>query len=193
VFKGVDFTGSWLVALADGNNLNFRLLATRMIDQKFQALPNGPFINVVGQTGTGNSFLADNQPTAKWVANLSATYNRGPLSLTGQGRYISDGIMDYNGLPPGVTPVPNSGQRNLSVNRVPSYAVFALSGSYMFEDVGALKSLQVFALVDNLFDKEPPVAVGGGAFGPSNGFGGTNPVFFDTQGRTYRLGIRTTF
>jgi outer membrane receptor protein involved in Fe transport len=56
-----------------------------------------------------------------------------------------------------------------------------------------LKVLQVFAAVDNVFDKSPPIAVGGGPFGPSNGFGGSNPVFFDTLGRTYRVGVRTTF
>ncbi len=74
-----------------------------MIDQKFQSVPGGPFINVVGQTGTGNSFLSDNQPTAEWQGTLSATYNQGPVSVTGQMRYVSDGIMDYLGALPGET------------------------------------------------------------------------------------------
>jgi hypothetical protein len=191
MFKGVDFSSSWLVQLAGENTLNFRLLATRMIDQNFQALPGGPFINVVGQTGTGNSFLADNQPTAKWVANLSATYNRGPFSVTGQGRYVSDGVMDYlAAVPPATAP---AGGRTVSTNEVPSYVMFSLSSSYSFEDLGFLKSLQIFGVVDNVLDKTPPTAVGGGAFGPSNANGGTNAIFFDTQGRTFRLGVRTTF
>ena len=191
MFKGVDFSGSYLWQLAGENSINFRLLATRMIDQKFQGTPGGPIINVVGQTGTGNSFLSDNQPTAKWQTNLSATYNRGPFSLTGQGRYISKGIMDYNGR---LTSEPTfTGSRTLSVNSVPSYAVFGLSGSYMFENLGVLKSLQIFGVIDNLLDRNPPIAPGGGGFGPSNVNGGTNAVFFDTQGRTYRLGLRTTF
>jgi iron complex outermembrane recepter protein len=83
--------------------------------------------------------------------------------------------------------------RTVSTNRVPSYQVFSLNGSYSFEDVGPLSGLQVFAAVDNLFDKEPPVAPGGGPFGPSNANGGTNAVFFDTLGRAFRLGVRTTF
>jgi outer membrane receptor protein involved in Fe transport len=99
--------------------------------------------------------------------------------------------MDYLGaVPPAVPP---AGGRTLSDNDVPSYQVFSLSGSYMFSDMGPLKSLQIFGVVDNVFDKVPPTAVGGGAFGPSNTNGGTNAVFFDTQGRTYRLGLRTTF
>jgi hypothetical protein len=33
-----------------------------------------------------------------------------------------------------------------------------------------------------------PVAVGIGGFGASNNFGGTNATFFDTLGRTFKLG-----
>ncbi len=191
VFKGVDFTGTYLWHVSDATSVDFRLLATRMIDQRFQSSPGNPVINVVGQTGTGNSFLSDNQPTSKWIANLSATYNHGPISVTGQGRYVSSGVMDYLGAVPPATPP--AGGRTLSTNDVPSYQVFSLSGSYMFSDWGPLKSFQVFGVVDNVLDKTPPTATGGGAFGPSNGNGGTNPVFFDTQGRTFRLGVRTTF
>jgi iron complex outermembrane receptor protein len=190
-FKGIDFTGSYHWEINGGNNVDFRLLATRMLDQKFQSTPDNPVINIVGQTGTGNSFLSDNQPTSKWIANLSATFTHGPISITGQGRYVSSGVMDYLGaVPPATAP---AGGRTVSANDVPSYQVFSLSGSYMFSDMGPLKSLQIFAVVDNLFDKTPPTAAGGGPFGPSNVNGGTNAVFFDTQGRTYRLGLRTTF
>jgi iron complex outermembrane recepter protein len=200
-FKGVDFTGSYSRQF-DNSSLYIRLLATKMIDQLFQNTPGGAFINVVGQTGTGNNFLADNQPAAEWLANLSATWTRGPLSVTGQVRYVADGIMDFNGITPndprfaaiaaGTATVP-LGQRTISDNFVESYEVFALSGSYRWEGFGPLESVQIFGLVDNLFDKEPPIAPGGGAFGPANANGGTNPIFFDTQGRTFRLGVRTTF
>jgi outer membrane receptor protein involved in Fe transport len=189
-YEGIDFTSSYLWQLTD-SNVNFRLLATKMMDQNFQNVPGGPFINVVGQTGTGNSFLSDNQPTAEWQATLSATYNRGPLAVTGNVRYVSDGIMDYNGVVPPAVPGP--GQRGISVNHVPSYQVFGLTSSYTFENVGPLKTFQVWGAVDNVFDKEPPIAVGGGAFGASNANGGTNAIFFDTLGRTFKLGLRTSF
>jgi len=194
-YKGIDFTGSYELDLGNASSLYFRLLATRMIDQNFQPTPGQPFVNVVGQTGTGNSFLSDNQPTADWRGALSATWNRGPLSFTGQMQYVSGGIMDYNGITPGDPRFssPPPGTRTVNTNRVPSYQVFTLSGSYRFDGVGPLSSLQLFATVDNLFDKEPPVAPGGGAFGPSNDNGGTNAVFFDTLGRSYRVGLRTRF
>jgi iron complex outermembrane receptor protein len=192
IFKGIDFTSSYLWQVNETNALSFRLLATHMIDQKFKSLATDPYTNVVGQTGTGNSFLSDNQPTAKWNANLSATWTHGPLALTGQARFVSAGEMDYNGITSG-TPAAGTQQRLLSDNHVPSYQVFALAGNYTFDNVGPLRTLQVWALIDNLFDRDPPVAVGGGAFGPSNNYGGTNPVFFDTLGRTFKLGIRTQF
>jgi iron complex outermembrane recepter protein len=132
-----------------------------------------------------------------------ATWNMGPASITGQMRYVSDGIFDYRGVSlgdpclntgPNGTPVAsNATCRSISTNRVPSYTVFSLNGSYRFEDVGPLSMLQVYASIDNLFDKDPPVAVGGGAFGPSNMNGGTNAVFFDTMGRAFRIGVRSTF
>jgi outer membrane receptor protein involved in Fe transport len=47
--------------------------------------------------------------------------------------------------------------------------------------------------VNNIFNKQPPFTVGGGDFGPSNSYGGTNPIFFDTMGLAYRVGFRLSF
>jgi outer membrane receptor protein involved in Fe transport len=194
-YKGVDITATYLWQINDLNSLNFRLLGTNMIDQKFQTLPNLPEYNVVGQTGTANSFLSDNQPAPKWQGVLTSTWTRGPLSLTGQGHFVGHGKFNYRGAlqnPDGTFPA-LTGQllsgATLSTNRVPSYAVFGLSGSYEFESVGPVKNFQIFATVDNLFDRDPPIAAGNGA----NGNGGTNPIYFDTLGRFYRLGLRTNF
>ena len=41
-----------------------------MMDQHFQSQPGGAFLNVVGQTGTGNNFLADNQPAARMASRI---------------------------------------------------------------------------------------------------------------------------
>ena len=115
---------------------------------------------------------------------------RGPVSVTGQVRYVGDGIMDYNGqVFTGTQPA--APLVSMDRNRVPSYAVFSLNGSYMFSDLGPLKSMQLFASIDNIFDREPPVATGTGFGGAA--FGGTNAVFYDTLGRAFRVGVRTTF
>jgi iron complex outermembrane receptor protein len=190
LYKGVDLTGSYSIDLGAARALDFRLLATRMIDQMYQPLVNGPFVNVVGQTGQGNSFLADFQPTAKWTSNLTGTYSQGPMSFTGQMRWVSSGTMNYNGVETGQV-APANGYV-LSSNHIPSYEVFNLNASYKLPELVGV-NMTVFGSVNNLLDKTPPVAVGVGAFGASNGYGGTNPVFYDTFGRTFKLGVRATF
>lgn len=195
VYKGVDISATYLWAINDVDTITFRLLGTHMIDQRYQTLPTLPEYNVVGQTGTANNFLTDYQPAPKWQGNLTATWTHGPLSLTGQGRFVSHGTFNYRGAtanPDGTFPPltgPLLSGATLSTNRVPSYAVFGLSGSYQFDNVGPAKSFQVFATIDNLFDRDPPVAAGNGA----NANGGTNPIYFDTLGRFYRLGVRANF
>ena len=53
------------------------------------------------------------------------------------------------------------------------------------------ESIEVFGAIDNLFDKKPPVAPGGGGLGGSNY--PTNPVYFDTFGARFRTGVRVKF
>jgi outer membrane receptor protein involved in Fe transport len=189
-YKGFDVTGNYRVDFT-GSSLNFRLLATHMTEQLFQPVPGQPFVNVVGQTGTSNSFLSDYQPTADWVANFATTYSRNRATVTGQVRWVSSGVMNYYGITPGDPGYATAALPlvTMSDNGVPAYSVFNLAGSYDFKIKGS--TLQFFAAVNNVFDKNPPVAAGAGFGG--NGNGGTNPVFFDALGRSYRVGIRATF
>jgi outer membrane receptor protein involved in Fe transport len=182
-FKGLDFSSTYSMQLNNGANLTFRLLAENMMRQVFQNNPRTAPVNIVGQTGTANTFLSDNQPQPKWTGSLTSTYAQGPVAVTGQVRFVSHGITDYND-PSGL---------NYAVGRVSSYQVFTLSGTYNLKNLATVDNLQLFAVVDNLFNKQPPFASGASAFGLSNGNGGTNPVFFDTLGRMYRVGLRMTF
>ena len=47
------------------------------------------------------------------------------------------------------------------------------------------KQINLWANISNLFDRDPPL-LGGGS-------GGTQPIFYDTMGRLYRVGIRAEF
>ena len=60
------------------------------------------------------------------------------------------------------------------------------SGSYDLGGKGQGKGTQIFWAVNNLLNKDPPVAPGGNAYP-------TNPVFFDTLGQRVRLGVRFSF
>lgn len=60
------------------------------------------------------------------------------------------------------------------------------SGSYDFQRAAGDNRMQLFWAINNLLDEDPPVAPGGNQYP-------TNPVFFDTLGRRYRVGLRFAF
>lgn len=196
LYRGFDITSSYKLTMGDYGALNLRLLATRMLEQSFQPTPDpASRVNVVGQVGTANNFLSDNQPSADWIATLSATWVLGNFTATLQDRFVSSGKMNYLGTTPSdanYAALMATGRYTSSdVNSVPSYHVFALNAAYTFQDLGLAKSLRVWAGVDNLLDKDPPVATGTGFGGAANG--GTNAVFYDTIGRAYKVGVSLTF
>jgi outer membrane receptor protein involved in Fe transport len=49
--------------------------------------------------------------------------------------------------------------------------------------------VELFGNIDNVFDKDPQFASGGAGFGVAD----TNPIYFPTLGRTYRVGMRMQF
>lgn len=72
-------------------------------------------------------------------------------------------------------------QFNFVNPRLPTMSYFDLSASYHFRE-----SVEVRGGVNNLLDKDPPIAPGG------NGYP-TNPVYFDTYGMTWKVGFRARF
>ncbi len=208
--EGIDFSMNYLVDLQRFGTLNTRLLTTFMDQQTFQSacIPGVycPTYSILGQTGTGNGFLNDYTPDARWRGSLMITWSQGPLSITPNMTFVGHGVMDFLGVTPaqgklytetvdGTLPYPYNtyGLHPMPYNYVPSYFLFGLNGTYSFENVGPFTGLQLFAQISNLFNKTPPFTGGESEFGPSNAYGGTNPIFFDTMGLAYRIGFRMTF
>ncbi|MCC6632287.1 MAG: TonB-dependent receptor [Gammaproteobacteria bacterium] len=187
-YKGLDISGSYRLDMGDLGGLNFRLLATRMFTQKFSPVPGQAPVNIVGQTGTANSFLNDNNPSAKWNAQLSSTYLKGGFSTTLTAHYVGTGKKNYLGVDPSdgdwYIRAPSNWVR-YDDNSIGSYTVFGLNANYRFEGVMGAKSIDLWGNVANLLDRDPPL-VGGGS-------GGTQPIFYDTLGRYYKVGIRASF
>ena len=69
-------------------------------------------------------------------------------------------------------------------NRIDPYLNFSLNASYDMQ-VAPLRQFQVFASVNNLFDKSPPFTGGG--------ISGASAQYHDTMGRALRLGVRLKF
>jgi outer membrane receptor protein involved in Fe transport len=64
---------------------------------------------------------------------------------------------------------------------------FDLTFGYTFRDLG-----RVTILVNNVFDKEPPI-LGNTTGSPAFNSGNTFPSLFDTLGRTYSVNLKVTF
>ena len=206
--RGVDFSLNYLMDLGDIGRSILGCLRPGWTSRDFQSYPGGPVLSILGQTGTGNGFLNDYTPSARWRGSLLITWAKGPISITPNMNFVSKGVMDYLGVTPaqgalytetlnGTLPAALQayGFHPMPYNSVPSYFLFGLNATYSFANGGSemLKGLQLFLQVNNLFNKTPPFTGGENLFGPANVYGGTNPIFFDTLGLGYRIGFRLTF
>jgi outer membrane receptor protein involved in Fe transport len=140
--------------------------------------------------GSDSGFFSDWNGSPDWVHSLVLSYLRGPFMITAQGRYIASAIIDTNTpktdpSQPGFDPTLNGSITN---NRTSSHFTMNLTSSYNFSWAN-IESMEVFANIDNLFDKDPQYASGGAGFGVAS----TNPIYFPTLGRTYRIGVRMEF
>ncbi len=171
-----------LMSSAKGS-LAFRLQGTYALKTVIQTAQQH---DVAGQTGGDQGFLSDFASAPNFVANLTTSYLNGPATVTVQARWVSAGRLDKQN--PKLGPDDEGYNPNLTYSvsdpTVPSYYVVNLNGSYDFKWFG-LQSLQMFANVSNVFDREPPFSAGR--------VGGANAVYFDTLGRTYRVGMRMAF
>ncbi len=189
--RGVDFESSYQLPLPELNshlngNLNFRLLTSLLYNMTIDAgLGNAP-INYAGQTGPTGAFGGFNT-SPRWQSNFFATYANGPFSGTVQVRWIGPGTFEAvtpllgSPVAPGDPGYATTNANSINNNSVASATYLNLSGSY---DIGT--HVSVFASIENVLNRAPPLAPGG------NGYP-TNPVYFDTYGMTWRVGVKATF
>ncbi|MDR0779688.1 MAG: TonB-dependent receptor [Pseudomonadales bacterium] len=170
-----------------------RLLASHTLAQWVQPTQGSPALqNIAGVSGTPNSG-ADWEPAPRWSAQWFTTLTRGPIGITVQAKYVSAGLKNAAYIGPGQDGFAAGTQNSIDDNRVPSYLIWGLNAAYDIGlNVGGLKTgslkagrAQLFASIQNLFDKDPPLI--------GTGIGGTNPVLFDTVGRRYEFGMRARF
>lgn len=181
--RGVDYEGDYRMSMGNLGNLSFRLIASWLYDFSV----NG--VQYAGQTGPIASFN-DFNTSPKWQGNTFVTWSRGPLSGTVQFRFIGSGSQNATYIGPDspmysaiiANPAAYPTAVTINNNRVASAGYLNLAGSYDIWTRGE-QSVQLFAAINNVLNRDPPVAPGG------NGFP-TNPVYFDTYGLTWKLGIR---
>jgi hypothetical protein len=191
---GVDTSVDYSFPLQNGA-ISLRLLSTHAISTIVRSPPlfvGGEEVvrDLAGSVGSDSGFFSDWTGSPDWVHNLVFTYLRGPFMLTAQGRYFTDAIIDKN------TPKTDPSQEgydpllngSITINRTSSHFTLNLTGSYAVEASG-LEHMELFANIENALDKDPQFASGGAGFGVAS----TNPIYFPTLGRTYRVGVRLQF
>jgi iron complex outermembrane receptor protein len=189
--RGVDFETTYLLSLPEvsnslSGNLNFRLLTSLLYNMTIDDGLGSPPVDYAGQTGPTAAFGGFNT-SPRWQANFFTTYSNGPLSTTLQVRWVGRGTFEaitaFGGSPiaPGDAGYSPTNPNSINNNSVASATYINLSANY---DVTS--HVSVFAAIDNLLNKDPPFAPGG------NGYP-TNPVYFDTYGLFWKVGIRARF
>ena len=161
------------------------MLGTRTFSQEVNIVRNPlgqpPPTDIAGVVGNAVGFLSDYASAPDFVGNVITTWSRGDFSLTGQVRYIDDGVLDRTRVGPEDVGYNPANANSASYNSLSGYEVYTLSGTYNFDFSGG-NMMQVWASINNVTDEDPPLM--GGGFG--SGVGGTNPIFYDTAGRFQR-------
>lgn len=178
ITRGWDLELFYSMPVSSSGNVSFRALGT-VIDDLITVDSSGTAVNRAGMNGSPVS-----QPSGmpRYTINGYLTYSGDRFETQLQLRHISGGRYNTTLIGPdeeGYDPaLPNS----ISDNRVGAWTYVNLNASYEIWRDGD-RGLQVFGVVNNLFDKDPPVAL------PSS-FGPTNNVLYDVLGRRYRIGVR---
>jgi iron complex outermembrane recepter protein len=184
--EGLDFEVSYrtpLDAMVESWNgdLGIRIVANHALARVTDSGIAGP-TQVLDEAGFGS--------TPKWNINTQITYSLDAFRFTFINRWISKGRHD-NTLIECASNCPSgaaiSGFRTVNRNYLPSYNVSSATLTYRFYESGQ-SNAEAFVNVDNIFDRDPPVApnqIAGATYGLA-----TNASLYDTLGRRYRAGIR---
>jgi iron complex outermembrane receptor protein len=180
--SGVDFESSYsipandLLADLDGT-LSVHGLAT-YVNDLINVLPGNVVQNSVGQVSNFNRISG----VPKWTGTADISYDFEPWSVNLRMHYVGAGVFGYS-LTNGA-----GAANTIANNTVGDLVYFDVGGSYNFSVEGW--PVQLYGTVDNLFDKDPP-SVPSGAAGGANETS-TNPVFYDSIGRLFKIGLRVT-
>jgi outer membrane receptor protein involved in Fe transport len=162
-------------------NLSLRVLST-IVDDLITTDPSGRSVDRAGMNGSPVS-LPSGLP--RYIINSYLTYSADPFSAQLQVRHISGGRYNTELIGPdeeGYDPLLTN---SINDNRIGAWTYVNLNASYDLWSDGE-RNAQLFGVVNNLLDKDPPVDA------PSS-FGPTNNVLYDVVGRSYTVGLRVRY
>ncbi|NUQ18434.1 MAG: TonB-dependent receptor [Sphingomonas sp.] len=176
--RGIDFEADYSRKHFLGGSLSMQLLATRVLELQ-SSTPGGGTLDRLGQVSNFNRTAG----VPKWAGDAFVDYTRGPLRLGLQARYVGAGV--FSTLLHQGTGAPNT----INDNHVPPFVYLTATASYRVH-TSRTRSAELFAVVNHLFDTDPPMIPSGAAGGINES--STNGQFYDVVGRFFRAGIRFT-
>jgi outer membrane receptor protein involved in Fe transport len=180
--EGIDLEAQYSLPVGPGN-LQLRAFATRSMNLKnYDVTATTQYSGYLGGPAPGFEGLGG---TPKWVATLNSTYTLGKAMLSLQTRYLSSALVSTGPLATRLMGPENklynpANANTINVNKVKQRVYFTLSGSYDFIKNADGRKVSAFFMIANLLDKDPPIYAG---IGNGN-------QFYDSYGRTYRVGVR---
>ncbi|HWJ68804.1 MAG TPA: TonB-dependent receptor [Sphingobium sp.] len=178
--RGLDVETSYSVPVGTGQ-ISLRALGTYLLDM-ITIDSTGVMVNRAGMNGAPVS-----QPSGlpTFAGNAYLTWSNQTFAGTVQIRYISKGVFDATAIGPHQSGYSPLGAGSISDNEIAAETYVSLNMQYNLLDRNGRK-VQLFGVINNLFDNDPPNDVPG-SFGP------TNNVLYDVIGRSYKLGVRFNF
>lgn len=168
--SGIDYELSYSTPLSAlvrdvPGRISLRVLASNTRERTITALGGTTnYLGMVGQLGAGGP------PKWRWLN--SVTYDDATMRTQLTMRRVGEGVLD-NRFRTGI---------DINDNRIAGVTYFDLSQTFKIKVGG--KSAELFGVVENLFDRDPPVI--GSSFLSS----GTGGVYHDLVGRRFRIGFR---
>jgi outer membrane receptor protein involved in Fe transport len=155
--SGFDGSIAYRIPVSDTGTVYLRSNVTWT--QKYKTNNGLTTVDFLGSQGTT---LVSGVPKVR--INTSVHYEQGRFEATLRNRFISAGV--------------NNITQQIQNNRIPAYAYFDLGLRYRIPNGG--RELELFANVNNMFDKAPPIA------------SQTSP-YYDVIGRYFSAGARISF
>ena len=185
--EGLDIEASYQLPLdrlapSLPGSLNFRVLATHVAH-----LTTTDVVGPIDRAGMTGFPISQVSGVPKWQLDGVVGYSDELFALNMQVRWIQSGKYDVTLVGPDdpryepfLSDPANVG-KTINDNTVPGRVYFNLAAQYNILRGENDRNLQVFGSINNLFDRDPPLAPGAN---------GMNPVYFDQLGRYFRAGFR---
>ena len=174
--RGIDIEASYTSRLPGTlGSLDVRLLATHYIE--FATVDSVRTIDRTGQTGFRPGTTTG---VPDWIVDGFVNWNVGRATLGLHGHYIPKGIFDTQLVGPQGAGYAPTLATSIDNNRVGARFYLDLNGSFRLTP-----QVELFGVVNNLLDKDPPLA--------ASAQGGTDQVYFDPIGRYFKVGARVKF